>query len=76
MASAGPRSEWCTNERELYDMHTDPYQMVNLYQSTGFLLGNPVEKVTSCLKGLMMVLKRCQGQQCVSHGIHYIQRVM
>ncbi|CAG1973242.1 unnamed protein product [Fusarium graminearum] len=57
-------------------MHTDPYQMVNLYQSTGFLLGNPVGKVTSCLKGLMMVLKRCQGQQCVSHGIHYIQRVM
>ncbi|KAK6725346.1 hypothetical protein SNK04_004151 [Fusarium graminearum] len=55
-------SSWCTNERELYDMHTDPYQMVNLYQSTGFLLGNPVEKVTSCLKGLMMVLKRCQGQ--------------
>ncbi|PCD24248.1 hypothetical protein FGRA07_11227 [Fusarium graminearum] len=60
-------SSWCTNERELYDMHTDPYQMVNLYQSTGFLLGNPVEKVTSCIKGLMMVLKRCQGQQCVSH---------
>ncbi|KAM0393140.1 hypothetical protein ACHAO7_009615 [Fusarium culmorum] len=58
-------SSWCTNERELYDMRTDPYQMVNLYQSKGYLLGNPVEKAASRLNGLMMVLKRCQGQQCV-----------
>ncbi|KAH7003114.1 alkaline-phosphatase-like protein [Fusarium venenatum] len=55
----------CTDEHELYNMHTDPYQMNNIYQSKGYLLENSVGKVVSRLNGLMMVLKRCQSQQCV-----------
>ncbi|KAG8350262.1 hypothetical protein FVEN_g13070 [Fusarium venenatum] len=58
-------SAWCTNEHELYNMHADPYQMNNIYQSKGYPLGNSIEKVVSRLNGLMMVLRRCQGQQCV-----------
>ncbi|KAF5650744.1 arylsulfatase [Fusarium sp. NRRL 52700] len=59
-------SVWCTNEHELYDMHADPAQMKNLFGTKSYLFGLPVQKIVSRLNGLVMVLKRCQGQQCVS----------
>ncbi|RBQ67913.1 hypothetical protein FVER14953_00102 [Fusarium verticillioides] len=62
-------SVWCTNERELYDMHADPAQMNNLYKTKSYIFGHPVQKVVSRLNGLMMVLKRCQGQQCITPTI-------
>ena len=39
--------------------------MQNLYGSSGYLSGFPIQKVVSRLNGLMMVLKSCKGHSCV-----------
>ncbi|KAJ8111105.1 hypothetical protein ONZ43_g5703 [Nemania bipapillata] len=61
---------WCHNEHELYDLNTDPGQMVNLLHpdepSTRTLLGLPLQKVTRRLDSLLFVLKSCRGQTCTN----------
>lgn len=39
--------------------------MHNLHSSEGYLLGHPISKVLTRLNGLMMVLKSCEGQDCI-----------
>ncbi|KAF3762219.1 Arylsulphatase [Cryphonectria parasitica EP155] len=69
---------WCTNEHELYDLTTDPYQMHNLLHedeqafAPTQLLGVPMGKVVDRLDSLLFVLKSCKGQTCVKpwHALH------
>ncbi|KAK4038052.1 alkaline-phosphatase-like protein [Parachaetomium inaequale] len=67
---------WCTNEHELYDLKTDPYQLNNLLHASAkrpaTLLGVPFEKVIARLDALLFVLKSCKGQTCVRpwHALH------
>ncbi|KAI0418450.1 arylsulfatase-like protein [Xylaria grammica] len=61
---------WCINERELYDLTTDPGQMANLLHPDegaggGTLLGLPLDKVVQRLDALLFVLKSCRAQTCV-----------
>ncbi|KAK4124278.1 Arylsulphatase [Parathielavia appendiculata] len=67
---------WCTNEHELYDLKTDPYQLNNLLRSSATpptaFLGVPFEKVIARLDALLFVLKSCKGKTCVRpwHALH------
>ncbi|KAJ4291443.1 hypothetical protein N0V88_006037 [Collariella sp. IMI 366227] len=69
-------SVWCSNEHELYDLKTDPYQLNNLLHSSAkrpkTLLGVPFDKVIARLDALLFVLKSCKGQTCVRpwHALH------
>ncbi|CAK7212291.1 hypothetical protein SBRCBS47491_001413 [Sporothrix bragantina] len=62
---------WCTNERQLYNMKTDPYQMDNILgegrksEPRELLLGRDLETVVDRLDALMLVMKSCKGQACV-----------
>ncbi|PLN80394.1 Arylsulphatase [Aspergillus taichungensis] len=59
---------WCSNEHELYDLSSDPYQITNIYTNspTGtHLLGRPLRKVLDRLDALLLVLKSCQGPTCI-----------
>ncbi|KAI1335281.1 arylsulfatase-like protein [Xylariaceae sp. FL0016] len=60
---------WCNNEHELYDLATDPGQMVNLLNpedgSAQSLLGMPIRKVVQRLDSLLFVLKSCKAATCV-----------
>ncbi|KAI1263569.1 alkaline phosphatase-like protein [Xylariaceae sp. FL1019] len=60
---------WCNNERELYDLATDPGQMVNLLhadeQKSQTLLGQPIDKVVGRLDSVLFVLKTCRADACV-----------
>ncbi|KAJ5385834.1 hypothetical protein N7509_008375 [Penicillium cosmopolitanum] len=65
-------SVWCSNEHELYDLSTDPYQLHNLYPSTTptatkepQILGRSLSQVISRLDALLLVLKSCQGITCI-----------
>ncbi|KAM0786789.1 hypothetical protein ACM66B_002223 [Microbotryomycetes sp. NB124-2] len=58
---------WCTGERELYDMSTDPDQMHNLLlgeTSKTWLTGTEIEMVATRLDGLLLRLKDCVGDEC------------
>ncbi|KAK6219247.1 hypothetical protein LQW54_002235 [Pestalotiopsis sp. IQ-011] len=59
---------WCNNDRELYDLKTDPGQMKNLLdpekKAPSTLLGEPLEKVVSRLDSLLFVLKNCKSETC------------
>jgi hypothetical protein len=63
-------SVWCTNEHELYDLTTDPYQITNIYPSSAsassapLILGLPLFKVLPRLDALLMVTKSCKGHTC------------
>ncbi|KAI0876424.1 arylsulfatase-like protein [Hypoxylon argillaceum] len=61
---------WCNNEHELYDLTTDPGQMINLLRpdepSTGTLLGLPLHKVVRRLDSLLFVLKSCRAKTCTN----------
>ncbi|RDW82570.1 arylsulfatase-1 [Coleophoma cylindrospora] len=64
-------SVWCTNEHELYDMVTDPYQINNIYHSAPTepertILNLPLSKVLPRLDALLMVTKSCKGATCVN----------
>ncbi|KAI0535384.1 arylsulfatase-like protein [Xylaria digitata] len=60
---------WCNNEHELYDLTTDPGQMLNLLdpneRSGGTLLGLPLDKVVQRLDTLLFVLKSCRAETCI-----------
>ncbi|KAI1127073.1 arylsulfatase-like protein [Nemania abortiva] len=60
---------WCNNEHELYDLTTDPGQMVNLLhpdeRSVETLLGLPLKKVVKRLDSLLFVLKTCRAETCI-----------
>ncbi|KAI4636773.1 hypothetical protein J4E93_010998 [Alternaria ventricosa] len=64
---------WCTNERELYDMKTDPYQLANLLSTpntpnttttTSSISSYPILPLTARLDALLLTLKRCKGRVC------------
>ncbi|KAK7993953.1 hypothetical protein PG989_007334 [Apiospora arundinis] len=62
---------WCSNERELYDLNTDPGQMVNLLDPeledpSATIMGVPVKKMVSRLDSLLFVLKSCKGETCIN----------
>ncbi|KAK0724685.1 alkaline-phosphatase-like protein [Lasiosphaeris hirsuta] len=71
-------SVWCTNDHELYDLKTDPYQLHNLLHSDeeakvpATFLGVSFDKVVSRLDALLFVLKSCKAQTCVRpwHALH------
>ncbi|KAK5659229.1 hypothetical protein OQA88_1320 [Cercophora sp. LCS_1] len=71
-------SVWCTNEHELYDLKTDPYQVNNLLHPDeaakvpATILGVPFTKVVSRLDSLLFVLKSCKSQTCIRpwHALH------
>ncbi|KAK8137059.1 hypothetical protein PG984_004999 [Apiospora sp. TS-2023a] len=66
---------WCSNERELYDLNTDPGQMINLLDSeetnrmkassATILDGIPLRKMVSRLDSLLFVLKSCRAETCI-----------
>ncbi|ORY65763.1 arylsulfatase [Pseudomassariella vexata] len=65
-------SVWCTNEHELYDLNTDPGQLINLLshdeQSTAaptYIQGYSLEKVAARLDSVLFVLKSCKEETCV-----------
>lgn len=60
---------WCTGQRELYDMKTDPVQMSNLLKDVPFYGGlnssnSREEKMAARLDSLLLSLKTCQGSLC------------
>ncbi|ORY55835.1 arylsulfatase precursor [Pseudomassariella vexata] len=55
---------WCTNEHELFDLTTDPFQMTNLYAQSGSISGYNSTKLTARLDALLLTLKSCKGRAC------------
>ncbi|KMU82066.1 arylsulfatase [Coccidioides immitis RMSCC 3703] len=63
-------SVWCSNEKEYYDVSTDPGQIKNLaadpvLASKHKIRGRPYEQIVNRLDALMMVIKSCKGNECV-----------
>ncbi|KAJ9272647.1 hypothetical protein DTO212C5_1374 [Paecilomyces variotii] len=65
-------SVWCTNEHQLYDLRSDPYELHNLYPTGRIedasqhpILGYPLSQVIPRLDALLLVLKSCKGSTCV-----------
>jgi N-acetylglucosamine-6-sulfatase len=67
-------SVWCTGERELYDLVTDPHQVRNLLAPLNSLgpfaslssdiLPSHTQKLLDRLDALLLVLKTCTGEVC------------
>ncbi|KAH6659994.1 arylsulfatase precursor [Truncatella angustata] len=55
---------WCTNEHELFDLKTDPYQSTNLYGQARNISGQDGTKLSSRLDALLLTLKGCKGRVC------------
>ncbi|RYP53175.1 hypothetical protein DL768_001768 [Monosporascus sp. mg162] len=59
---------WCSNEHELYEMKSDPGQMVNLYETSNRGNSNiydwEAQKLISRLDALLLTLKTCKGVSC------------
>ncbi|ORY76013.1 alkaline-phosphatase-like protein [Leucosporidium creatinivorum] len=57
---------WCTGEREIYDMTTDPDQMHNLAStlSSSSTKSSYITRLHTRLDALLLVLKTCSGQSC------------
>ncbi|KAL2864112.1 sulfatase family protein [Aspergillus lucknowensis] len=68
-------SVYCNNQRELYDMNVDPYQMHNLikggnmtfpsFRNTTVINNHTVINIVSRLDALLMVLKTCKAKDCI-----------
>ncbi|GAD92379.1 hypothetical protein AN8341.2 [Paecilomyces variotii No. 5] len=65
-------SVWCSNEHQLYDLRSDPYELHNLYPTGRIedsdehsILGYPLSRVIPRLDALLLVLKSCKGSTCV-----------
>ncbi|OKL61427.1 hypothetical protein UA08_03146 [Talaromyces atroroseus] len=62
-------SVWCTNEHELYDLTTDPYQINNLYDKqdvySPLIHKYGLSQIVSRLDSLLLVLKSCKGRTCI-----------
>ncbi|RMJ20911.1 Arylsulfatase, partial [Aspergillus sp. HF37] len=60
---------WCTNEHELYDLSTDPYQTQNIYSAANATndryLGYSLQAVQNRLDALVLALQTCQGITCI-----------
>ena len=65
---------WCTNDRQLYDMSKDPFQVDNLLDPkktaatagpASTLLGRDLATVADRLDALMLIMKSCKGNACV-----------
>ncbi|KAF6815127.1 arylsulfatase [Colletotrichum musicola] len=66
-------SVWCTGERELYNLQTDPEQTTNILMNTGgevavsnqfSVFGREVGELVHRLDALIMALKDCKGRAC------------
>ncbi|KAK6207218.1 hypothetical protein LQW54_007419 [Pestalotiopsis sp. IQ-011] len=55
---------WCSNEHELFDFKTDPYQSKNLYGQSAPIAGADAAKLTARLDALLLTLKGCKGRVC------------
>jgi hypothetical protein len=59
-------SVWCTNQTELYDLKSDPYQTRNILAepppSYYSIASRPLEQVIPHLEALIMVLKTCKDK--------------
>ncbi|KAF2033995.1 arylsulfatase precursor [Setomelanomma holmii] len=59
---------WCTNDHELYDISTDPYQITNLLSSSRHPFPKinhwSIPRLQSRLDALLLTLKRCKGVVC------------
>lgn len=68
---------WCTGERELYDLVSDPYQVKNLlaplnavgafapFDAAEGKLDAETQRLLHRLDALTLVLKTCKGESCV-----------
>ncbi|GAA5946614.1 hypothetical protein JCM10213_006647 [Rhodosporidiobolus nylandii] len=54
---------WCTGEREIYDMNTDPDQMHNLALDPS-TFSPSMKRLHARLDALLLVLKDCRGDVC------------
>ncbi|CAI0650882.1 unnamed protein product [Colletotrichum noveboracense] len=52
--------KWCTNEMELYNTQDDPYELVNLINSTD----TSVQQLLTRLNAILMVTKSCTQETC------------
>ncbi|KAH7313784.1 alkaline-phosphatase-like protein [Stachybotrys elegans] len=61
-------SVWCNNAKELYDMKTDPLQLHNLLPESDVSSAGDrdLTLLTNRLDALMMVLKSCKEESCIS----------
>lgn len=50
--------------RMLTPLRSDPYQLTNLYNTTGSINGWPISTISSRLNALLLTLKRCKGRVC------------
>ncbi|XPS75790.1 hypothetical protein M3J07_007857 [Ascochyta lentis] len=55
---------WCTNERELYDMTSDPHQLTNLHNTPTTINNWPTPSLSARLDALLLTLKRCKARTC------------
>jgi N-acetylglucosamine-6-sulfatase len=60
-------SVWCTNEHELYNLTSDPFQLHNIYPppSVTFPNPHPLRRLVQRLDALLLILKSCKGQSCI-----------
>ncbi len=58
---------WCSNEHELYDMKSDPYQMNNLLANDAKqqrIFGHDISQLVARVDALLLTLKACEGRVC------------
>lgn len=63
---------WCTNQKELYDISSDPQQMNNLFEPIQYTPSEPqntnwtlsINRLESRLNALLLVLKSCKATTC------------
>lgn len=69
---------WCTGERELFDLKTDPEQLSNLLEASNAqgafpqlnVKSSSIEATAARLDGALLWLKTCNGQGCADPWPH------